>query len=133
MAMAEPGIVIVEDDPAINEALVMILTKSGYSVRSFITAEAYEAATSLRADAYIIDRQLRGSDGLDLCRRLKAHPATSYIPVIIMSATPEARQYAQEAGGDYFLEKPFSKKQLLTVLERVINSSRTQVSELSNE
>jgi len=133
MAMNEPGIVVIEDDPAINEALVMILRKSGYSVHSFLTAEAYEEADTQPIGAYIIDRQLPGSDGLDLCRRLKAHPATSQIPVIIMSATPDARQFTQQAGGDYFLEKPFSKKQLLTVLERLINSSGAQVSGSSNE
>jgi DNA-binding response OmpR family regulator len=133
MAMKKPGIVVIDDDPAINEALVMILRKAGYAVRSFLTAEAYEEADTQSPAAYIIDRQLPGSDGLDLCRRLKAHPTTSQIPVIIMSATPDARQYTQQAGGDHFLEKPFSKKQLLAVLERLVKTSGTQMSGLSNE
>lgn len=118
--MKRLDIVVIEDDPAVNEAVVLILRKSGHQVRTFFTLEAHHNAGIEGADAYLIDRQLRGEDGLELCKELKSEEATMNIPVIIMSASPDSRLYAERAGADAFLDKPFSKKQLLEELERVI-------------
>jgi len=115
-------IVVVEDDPAVNESLVLSLEKAGFQVQTFFTVEAFEKEALAPADVYLLDRQLGGTDGLDLCRRLKSKPLTQNIPVVIMSASPEAAQYMHEAGGDMFLEKPFTRKQLLDTLAKVLKS-----------
>ena len=113
-------VVVIEDDPAINDAVRMILNKSGHQVHSFTTIEAFERASAAPVDVYIVDRQLKDGDGIELCRRLKSSEATRHVPVIIMSATPGTRQFTQDACADAFLEKPFSKKQLLAAIERFI-------------
>lgn len=119
--MWQPCIIVIEDDLAVNEGVVMILEKSGYTVRAFLTADAFEKLESEPADIYLIDRHLKGADGLELCRRLKSRRTTEKIPIVIMSASLDTQKYIQQAGGDAFLEKPFSKKQLLAVIAQFIS------------
>ncbi len=116
------NIVLVEDDLAVNEGLVMTLERSGFVVHSFFNVTEFEQAALPGIDLFIIDRQLNGTNGLELCRRIKANPATSHLPVLIISASPGTEQYAMAAGGDAYLEKPFSKKQLLILVENLVRS-----------
>jgi response regulator RpfG family c-di-GMP phosphodiesterase len=67
-------------------------------------------------DVIVLDVQMPGLDGLDVCRRLKADPATRSIPVILLSGSALGDG---EAGADAFLTKPFSPLQLLAVVERL--------------
>ncbi len=55
-------------------------------------------------------------DGLDLCRKLKASPDTSAIPILMLSANPQIKVLASEAGADAVMEKPFEIKELLSVI-----------------
>jgi response regulator RpfG family c-di-GMP phosphodiesterase len=71
-------------------------------------------------DVIILDVMLPGESGLDLCRGLKSQPATSGIPIVLLSGSTElAPQQAAEAGADAFLPKPFSPLQLVAVVERL--------------
>lgn len=98
-------IVIVDDDPSIQEGLKLIFSDDEFDVAIYSDGNSLlEAAVP---DIYVIDKQLSGVDGLDLCRMLKANPQTKHIPVIMLSASPGIRRLASEAGADHVIEKPF--------------------------
>jgi CheY-like chemotaxis protein len=114
-------IMIIEDDPAILDVLGLIFTRAGYLVTAhengnFILKNTYDIP-----DLYIIDKQLSGVDGLDICKHLKGRQPTMNLPVIILSATPYLKNQAGEAGANVFIEKPFSNNDLLQIVSKLIN------------
>ncbi|MGN6495477.1 MAG: response regulator [Agriterribacter sp.] len=118
--MEEKHIVVVDDDSAIQDAVRMIFEHSGYVVTSFLRAEPLLGKTSEIPDLFILDKQLPGIDGLDLCSFLKAQETTKHIPVLILSASPEVRLLAKAACANEFLEKPFKMKALREAVERLL-------------
>jgi len=72
-------------------------------------------------DLFILDKQLSGVDGLDLCKFLKAQPATKSTPVIMLSANPQILMLARKAGADGALEKPFRMKDLKEIVQQQLN------------
>jgi DNA-binding response OmpR family regulator len=116
-------ITLIEDDPTVNEALCIILKLSGFEVVTFLDDRDFIIEEHWIPDVYIIDRHLRGADGLFLCMQIKSMPATMHIPVIIISATPGIEDEARAKGADIFLEKPFSKKVLLDAIDRVLTKA----------
>jgi CheY-like chemotaxis protein len=71
-------------------------------------------------DLFLLDKQLSGVDGIDICRYLKEQKATSHLPVIMISANPNIGKLSEEAGADAYIEKPFEVKHLLEMVERYI-------------
>ena len=59
---------------------------------------------------------LSGADGREICMKLKANPDFAQIPIIMISAHPEARQKCLEAGANYFVEKPFEMNEILEMV-----------------
>jgi DNA-binding response OmpR family regulator len=113
-------LLITEDDPAILDALEIVFTRSGYRVITYTTGSALLENNFEKPDLFLIDKQLSGVDGLDLCRHLKASAGTNKIPVIIFSASPHVQKPAIAAGADDFIEKPFSNKAVLDLVARYI-------------
>ena len=68
-------------------------------------------------DIYILDKQLSGYSGLDICLFLKSQPVTRHIPVIIISASPTLASDSDAVGADGYLEKPFRLKDILEMVE----------------
>ena len=113
-------ILITEDDPAILDALEIVFSRNGYKVFTFTSGSALLDNDFEKPDIFLIDRQLAGIDGLDICRHLKANPETNSIPIIIFSASPHVYNHAMAAGADDFIEKPFSNKDVLDLVARHI-------------
>jgi len=113
-------VLITEDDPAIMDALEIVFTRSGYKVLTYPNGSALLVNDFDKPDLFLIDRQLSGVDGLDICRHLKTNPDTSEIPVIIFSASPHVYNHAIAAGANDFIEKPFSNKAVLELVARYI-------------
>lgn len=111
-------IVLVEDDPAIQDAIQMILEGEGYEVALFQNGEPLLAGAFDVPNLFLLDKQLAGVDGLDVCRFLKGNPETIGVPVVMLSASPHIARLAKEAGASGFLEKPFKKQELLSLVER---------------
>jgi DNA-binding response OmpR family regulator len=109
-------VLITEDDPAILDALEIVFTRNGYRVICYSNGTALLENNFEIPDIFLIDRQLSGVDGLDLCRHLKASEDTNKIPVIIFSASPHVQRPAIDAGADDFIEKPFSNKAVLELV-----------------
>ena len=109
-------ILVVDDDPDILDALRFMLEDSGYEVK---TSEKGEYAENLHdtngglPDVIILDVLLSGKDGRLICQKLKSQEETQRIPIIMISAHPNAKQSVTAVGADDFIAKPFDMDELL--------------------
>ncbi len=137
--MTDKGkILVVDDTPASLRLLTDILKAEGYEVRSAISGElALHAATSNPPELVLLDIRMPGMDGYQVCRHLKAQPATSHVPVIFVSAVSETDEKVQgfEIGAVDFVTKPYHHDELLarvhTHLE--LNRLRNHLEDLVEE
>lgn len=104
----------------IVDALGMMLDFEGYSVVTTLTGDTVLDMHSNYPDLLLLDVWMSGHDGRDICKVLKQNDDTSQIPVIMISASPELKKSATEAGADDFLEKPFDIELLLKKIELLI-------------
>lgn len=111
-------IILVEDDESIQDVVNKMLVRAGYEVTSYRQGEAILNGQTDIPDLFILDKQLTGVDGLDICRYLKDQTTTSHIPVIMLSANPDIVNLALDAGADGVIEKPFTMKTLLATVSR---------------
>ena len=95
------------------------------SKRPTIAPAATEAVRRHRPDVVVLDVHMPGGSGLDLCRDLKADPATDGISVVLLRArTAVPPNRLPHAGADAFLRKPFSPLELLSIVERLAGGLR---------
>ena len=109
-------VLVTDDNPGLQDIYRIILERAGYEVAVLsngtgILNNHYEAP-----DLFLLDKQLSGTDGIELCRFLKSKKDTQSIPIIIISASVGIDKLAREAGADGFIEKPFEKKYLLDMI-----------------
>jgi CheY-like chemotaxis protein len=116
-------VVVIEDDEAINDILSIMLTNYGYVVSSVRIGEHLTYDDKLAPDLFVIDRNLPGVDGISLCRELKSRPGTSHIPVIMISASPGFVEPARAAGADACIEKPFSRVELFSIIDKYVDKN----------
>jgi two-component system phosphate regulon response regulator PhoB len=121
--MDKPTILVVDDEEDIVELVELNIAREGYKVLTCGTGEkALEIAHSKLPDMVILDLMLPGIDGLEVCRRLKSHPKTEQIPIVILSAKGEEADIVTglELGADDYITKPFSGKVLVARVRRVL-------------
>ena len=114
-------VLFVDDDPGLLTLLRTTFELIDIEIDEAGTAAEATAAIAARApDVVVLDIGLPGEDGISLCRRLKADPATSWIGIVLLTgADEEAEHPAREAGADAFLRKPFSPLELLNIVEHL--------------
>jgi DNA-binding response OmpR family regulator len=107
-------VVVIEDEPDIAEAIAYQLEKVGLQVRSARTGEEGLEAVRRGADLVLLDLNLPGMDGLEVCRMIRRQTSTAHVPIIIVSARAEEvdRVLGLEMGADDYVVKPFSLKEL---------------------
>ena len=115
-------ICIIEDDEGIQDVLRIILSRAGYEVIIFSDGKAIMEDDFASPDLFLLDKQLPNIDGLTICGHLKADPHTAMIPVIMMSAYPNAGELSKDSGADDFIEKPFQMQDLLSTIKKYIPS-----------
>jgi CheY-like chemotaxis protein len=121
MDARQTRVLVVDDDPDILDAIRFLLEDEGYAVT---TTEKGEYAENLHdgngglPDLIILDVLLSGRDGRTICQHLKSRPDTQHIPVIMISAHPDAEPAAYAVGANHFLPKPFDMFHLLALVER---------------
>jgi DNA-binding response OmpR family regulator len=121
-------VLIVDDDPGILNMYNIVFEKAGYetvilSDGKILLTDQYDIP-----DIFVLDRQLIGIDGLDICRFLKKNEATKHIPVIMISASPDINTCSNQAGADDYIEKPFKTQTLLDKVAHYLhNASRIAV------
>lgn len=112
-----PGelILAVDDTPQNIKLLEAVLVPRGYRVASATSgAEALEKLAAEPPDIVLLDIVMPGMDGYAVCRAIRANPATSFLPVVMITASGEhEKTRAIEAGADDFVPKPFNQAELL--------------------
>ena len=120
MSTPVPSILIVDDDPDIREALVDVLSDSGFAVRA--AANGREALAILRSSApprvVLLDLMMPVMDGLQFRQEQLADPALRDIPVIVISAGSNVAESARALGVTASLRKPLDLDKLLEVIAR---------------
>jgi CheY-like chemotaxis protein len=99
----------------------LIFSRAGYAFTGYAGPELLLSGDFELPEAIVLDRQLSGSDGLDVCRYLKSQINTQNIPIVMVSASMNIGELAKEAGADDFVEKPFRIKTLLEVVSKYVH------------
>jgi twitching motility two-component system response regulator PilH len=125
MMEALPRLVLVVEDVAAEQKLmVALLQRAGYKAVGQSSAEAaWEWLESQGLPALVVaDIGLPGESGLDLCRRIRAHPDWRNLPVVMCSSrNREAdRFWAQKQGATDYLTKPYTPQQLITMVQKYV-------------
>jgi two-component system alkaline phosphatase synthesis response regulator PhoP len=119
-------VLVVEDEPDIRDLVVFHLEREGFQCRTARTGvEALKRVKTAAPDLIILDLMLPELDGLEVCRRLRHDPATSSIPVIMLTAKGDEvdRIVGLEMGADDYVTKPFSPKELVARVRAVLRRS----------
>ncbi len=112
-----PTILAVDDTPSVLAVLVALLTPEGYLVRAADSGElALAAVAASPPDLILLNVQMNGMDGIEVCRRLKAGENTRHIPIILISAIADVEEGVAglQAGAADYLTKPFRNEELLS-------------------
>ena len=114
-----PTALIVEDEPEANKLLSLLVQLRGYStVSAFTGREALEKIQVRPPDIIFLDLMLPDINGYEVCRQLKAEPATSLIPVVMVTARVEAenRRASFCIGADDYIPKPYTPDQIFQAM-----------------
>src|SRR5918995_2666853 len=117
-------ILVVDDEPAVREALERILRLDGFEVAMACNGrEAVRAQTVTPADAVLLDVLMPGLDGLEVCRRMR--DTGDRTPVLMLTARDDIgdRVAGLEAGADDYLPKPFALEELLARVRALLRRS----------
>jgi len=107
-------VLLIEDDGDIAEAIVYQLEKTGLQARVARTGEEGLEAVRKGVDLVLLDLNLPGMDGLEVCRMIRRQQTIAHVPIIIVSARADEvdRVLGLEMGADDYVVKPFSLKEL---------------------
>jgi two-component system phosphate regulon response regulator PhoB len=130
-AAIRPTIFVVEDEEDIARLISHNLQAAGFDVQSFVSgASVLTEATREKPALFLLDVMLPGTDGFELCRHIRQTPALSSTPIIFLTAkTAEAdRIKGLELGGDDYITKPFSPRELVARIRSVLRGLGTSPS-----
>src|SRR3954462_3389230 len=120
MASGRRTILLVEDEPAIDEPLTETLTREGFHLEVAGTAaDAVDAAGRLRPDLILLDLMLPDGSGFDVCREVRQ---SSQVPIIMLTARGDEadRVIGLELGADAYVVKPFSAREVTARVRAVL-------------
>ncbi len=113
-------VLVIEDDAEITDVLRRFLRQEGHDVRTAADGEeAIPAASEFVPDLVILDLGLPGIDGVEVCRRLRAH---GDVPILILTARTELEDRVEglDSGADDYLAKPFERQELLARIRALL-------------
>jgi adenylate cyclase len=134
-----PKVLVVDDMPANVRLLEAILEPAGYAVASASSGpEALELVVADPPDLVLLDVQMAGMNGYEVCRRIRENEATELLPVVMVTShDSEARVDGIRAGADDFVTKPLDQQELLLRVRSLVrikqyhDTIRAQSSELA--
>ena len=138
-AGGEPVVLVVDDLPANRRLMEAILAPHGYHVVEAESGEdALEILTEGQTDLVLLDLLMPGLDGHETCKRIRANPASAYLPVVMVTASgPAEKVRAIDTGADDFISKPLDQAELLGRVRSLLRVKRyhdtvvTQAAELA--
>ncbi|HXS52657.1 MAG TPA: phosphate regulon transcriptional regulator PhoB [Usitatibacter sp.] len=125
------SVLVVEDEPSIQELLAVNLVRHGHEVKRAANAEeAYRAVAETLPDVILLDWMLPDSPGPSIARRLRADPRTREVPIIMLTARAgeDDKVAGLEAGADDYITKPFSPRELEARIQAVLRRRAPQLS-----
>lgn len=126
------SILVVEDEPAIQELLTLNLKQAGYQpLRAMSVEQAQLLMRETQPDLIILDWMLPGMSGIEFARRLKGDGASKEIPIIMLTAKGEEIDKVRglEVGADDYVTKPFSPRELLARVKAVLRRRAPQMTD----
>lgn len=126
------NILVVEDEPAIQELLTLNLQQAGHlPLRAMSVEQAQVLMRETQPDLIILDWMLPGMSGIEFARRLKGDAATKSIPIIMLTAKGEESDKVRglEVGADDYVTKPFSPRELIARIKAVLRRRAPQMTE----
>ena len=107
-------VMIIDDDVDITASIQIVLEMEGFATQSaHKSEEIFEKVKTFRPNVILLDYLLSGKDGKEICIELKRSPEYQKIPVIMMSAHPQAKQLIIGCGAEEFMQKPFDIEDLI--------------------
>lgn len=128
MAQVAHRVLLVDDDPHIRQVLMFAFAKAGIeTIEAADGEEALRAVEQHRPDLVILDINMPRMDGLEVCRRLRM---TGQVPILFLSSRDEEidRVLGIELGGDDYVVKPFSPREVVARANAILRRTRTSVS-----
>jgi len=125
-------VLVVEDEPAIQELIALNLRQAGHrTLRALSAEEARNLIRDSLPDLILLDWMLPGQSGIDFARKLKTDAATKAIPIIMLTARGEEEDKVQglETGADDYITKPFSTRELTARIKAVLRRRAPQMTE----
>lgn len=120
-------LLLVEDDRPIAELVKFHFSRADFTVTSTPNGdEAQILVDEIKPDLLILDWMIEGTSGIELCRRLRRKPATTHLPIMMLTARGEEsdRLRGLEIGADDYITKPFSPKELVARAQAVLRRTR---------
>ncbi len=125
-------ILVVEDEPAIQELISAALQHAGHRVmRAYSAEEAVPLVNGTLPDVVLLDWMLPGMSGIQFARRLRGEDRTRELPIIMLTARGEEQDKVAglDAGADDYLTKPFSPRELVARIKAVLRRRAPQMTE----
>ena len=125
-------IMVVEDEPAIQELIACNLEHAGHlPLRAESAERALELVRGRLPDLMLVDWMLPGASGIELTRRLRADRRTEAVPIIMLTARSAERDKLAglEIGADDYVTKPFSPRELIARIKAVLRRRAPQATE----
>ncbi len=122
-------VLVVEDEQDIAELVAHHLHMAGYAAEILTSGAEVMPVVRARPPALVVlDLMLPGRNGLDVCRSMRADPRTSSVPIIMLTARTDEtdRIVGLELGGDDYVTKPFSPKELVARIGAVLRRARRE-------
>ena len=123
----QQSIIVVEDDRDLCGLLEYNLTNNGYAVKALHRLDgAFEIVRNSRPDLLILDVMLPDGDGFEFCRQIRTYAATASVPILFVTARSleEDRVLGLEIGGDDYITKPFSTRELMARVKAHLRRGR---------
>ena len=115
-------VLIIEDEQDIVDIATMILEDEGYEVSSHCEYADFETkVNNAHADLVLLDLNLDGYHGKDICKYIKGNDQLKDTSVILMSANRDIEAIKEEAGADGFITKPFDLADFINIVKTFIN------------
>ncbi len=123
MAAAAPKVLIADDEPNIVTSLEFLMRKCEYEVRVARDGEeALRLAEDFRPDVLLLDVAMPRFDGFEVCRRIRANPATRGVRIVMLTAHGRDAEVDRglAVGADAYVTKPFSTKELVARVQSLL-------------
>jgi two-component system, OmpR family, alkaline phosphatase synthesis response regulator PhoP len=117
------SVLIVDDEPNIVRSLQFLMTQAGYDVRVARDGEqALDEIAKAQPDLVLLDAMMPKRDGFDVCQTIRANPRWSGVRVIMLTAKglDIERAKGMAMGADDYITKPFSNKEVVAQVEKVL-------------